>query len=54
MYVMYEIIFYLRDIIVLYFTQSPSQSAPTILKYQADLIFFRVWNLKKKVQKNRF
>ena len=32
-------------------TQSPSQSAPTILKYQVDLIHFRVWNLKKKVQK---
>ena len=28
-------------------TQSPSQSAPTILGYQVDLIFFRVWSLKK-------
>ena len=36
-----------------YGAQSPSQSAPTILKCQVDLIFFRLWNLKKKVQKNR-
>ena len=34
-------------------TPSPSQSAPTILKCQVDLIFFRLWNFKKKVQKNR-
>ena len=27
---------------------SSSQSAPTILGYQVDLIFFRVWNLKKR------
>ena len=27
--------------------QAPSQSAPTILVYQVDLIFFKVWNLKK-------
>ena len=33
--------------------KTPSQSAPTILKYQVDLIFFRVRNFKKKVQKNR-
>ena len=30
-----------------YAGHSPSQSAPTILVYQVDLIFFRVWNFKK-------
>ena len=29
---------------------SPSQSAPSILVYQIGLIFFRVWNFKKRVQ----
>ena len=45
-------------------THSPSQSAPTILVYQVNLIFSRVWNLKKvgpkygpekiRMPKNRF
>ena len=39
----YKILFQVNS----YYTYSPSQSAPTILVYQVDLIFFRIWNLKK-------
>ena len=31
-------------------TQTPSQSAPTIVIHQVGLIFLRVWNFLKKVQ----